>query len=82
MIEPRPHVSTENFPKFGRVVFEIYVRTHRQTDTGLHTRSSQYFASLYRTKNMYRETEQHTFRVTTSYKAPWIHNNTDHDYFM
>jgi len=32
MIEPRLHISTENFLKFGLMVFEIYVRTHRQTD--------------------------------------------------
>jgi len=32
--EPWPQVTgKENFVKFGRVVFEIFERTHRQTDT-------------------------------------------------
>jgi len=41
--EPRPQLTcTENFVKFGHVVFETCQRTDIQTD--IQTRSSQYFA--------------------------------------
>ena len=40
--------GTEQFDRFGRVVFEISERTDRHTDiqTDIQTRSSQYFAPL------------------------------------
>jgi len=52
---PRPQVTcTENFVKYGHVVFEICERTDKQidrrTDVYTNARSSQYFARLPETK--------------------------------
>jgi len=50
MTEPQPRVTCiEDLIKFGRVVFEIYERTNKQTDK--QTRWSQYFAPLPRAKS-------------------------------
>jgi len=52
--EPRPHVTrSENFVKFGRVVFEIYERRDRHTDTLIATLCCPPWESndLWKTKN-------------------------------